>query len=130
MSITENSLLIISDHDYEPLLPLTEKYRTSAAEMLDEELGRAEIVPNYDFPVDVVSMNSSVTFLDLGAGEQSTVSLVYPMDADIEKMKISILSPVGTALIGLRVGGKIDWPLPGGSIKHLKVISVAQPEKL
>ncbi len=130
MSITENSLLIISDNDYVRLLPLTEKYKTSAAEMLDEELGRAEIVPNSDFPVDVVSMNSSVTFMDLATGGQSTVSLVYPMDADIEKMKISILSPVGTALIGLRVGGKIDWPLPGGNIKHLQVISVTQPEKI
>lgn len=130
MSITENGLLIISDHDYERLLPLTEKYKTSAAEMLDEELGRAEIVLDPDFPVDVVSMNSSVTFMDLGTGEQLTVSLVYPMDADIEKMKISILSPVGTALIGLRVGGKIDWPLPGGNIKHLQVISVIQPEKV
>lgn len=129
MTIAENDLLIISDHDYQRLLPLTEKYKTLAAEMLDHELGRAEILPNSDLPGDVVSMNSSVTFMDVGTGEQSTVDLVYPMEADIEKMKISILSPVGTALIGLRVGGRIDWPLPGGSIKHLEVISVTQPEK-
>jgi len=126
MSIAENNLLIISDYDYQRLLPLAEKYNTSAAEMLDDELGRAEIVA--DIPDDVVSMNSSVTFMDLDTGEKSTVSLVYPMDANIEQMKISILSPVGTALIGLRVGGKIDWPLPGGNIKHLQVITVSQPK--
>ena len=130
MSLTKSNSLVISEHDYKRLLPLTEKYKTSAAEMLDDELGRAEIVPNSDFPVDVVSMNSTVTFMDLDTGEQSTVSLVYPMDADIEKMKISILSPVGTALIGLGVGGKIDWPLPTGNIKHLEVVSVTQLEKL
>jgi regulator of nucleoside diphosphate kinase len=65
----------------------------------------------------------------LDTGEKSTVCLVYPLDANIEEMKISILSPVGMALIGLRVGGKIDWPLPGGNIKNLQVIAVSQPEK-
>jgi regulator of nucleoside diphosphate kinase len=60
MSIAENNLLIISDLDYQRLLPLVEKYNTPAAEMLDDELGRAEIVPEADIPDDVVSMNSSV----------------------------------------------------------------------
>jgi regulator of nucleoside diphosphate kinase len=129
MSIAENNLLIISDLDYQRLLPLVEKYNTSAAEMLDDELGRAEIVPEADIPDDVVSMNSYVTFIDADTGEKSTVCLVYPLEANIEEMKISILSPVGMALIGLRVGGKIDWPLPGGATKHLQVVAVSKPAK-
>lgn len=129
MSIAKKNALFISKHDYQSLLPLTEKYNTLAAETLDNELGRAEIVSDADLPENVVSMNSSVTFVDLDTGEESTVNLVYPMDANIEQMKISILSPVGTALIGLRVGGKIDWPLPSGKIRHLQVIAVIQAEK-
>ncbi len=129
MSIAKNNTLIISEHDYQRLLPLTEKYTSLAAEALEAELSRAEIVLDSDFPKDVVCMDSSVTFIDLDTRESSTVSLVFPADTNIEKMKISILSPVGTALIGLQVGGKIDWPLPGGKVRHLQVVAVTQTEK-
>ena len=129
MSIAKSNTLIISEHDYQRLLPLTEKYTSLAAEALDVELSRAEMVVNSDFPKDVVCMDSSVTFIDLDTREESTVSLVFPADTNIEKMKISILSPVGTALIGLQVGGKIDWPLPGGKVRHLQVVAVTQAEK-
>lgn len=128
MSIAKKSLFI-SERDYQRLLPLIEKYDNAAAEALDNELGRAKIVRNTELPDDVVAMDSRVTFIDLDTAEESTVDLVYPANADIEKMKISILSPVGTALIGLRVGGKIDWPLPNGKIRHLQVVAVIQAEK-
>lgn len=128
MSIAKKSLFI-SERDYQSLLPLIEKYDNAAAEALDNELGRAKIVRNTELPDDVVAMDSRVTFIDLDTAEESTVDLVYPANADIEKMKISILSPVGTALIGLRVGGKIDWPLPSGKIRHLQVVAVIQAEK-
>jgi regulator of nucleoside diphosphate kinase len=129
MSITRNHTLIISERDYQSLLPLTEKYTTPTAEALDDELGRAEIVRDIDFPEDVVAMDSFVVFLDLDTGEETELCLVYPGEANVEKMKISILSPVGTALMGLRVGGRIDWPLPGGKIRRLQVIAVKQSEK-
>lgn len=129
MSIAKKTLFI-SERDYQSLLPLIEKYDTPAAEALDNELGRAKIVRNTELPVDVVAMDSQVTFIDLDTAEESTVTLVYPANANIEKMKISILSPVGTALIGLRVGGKIDWPLPSGKIRHLQVVAVTQAEKI
>lgn len=130
MAIAESSALIISDHDYQRLLPLTEKYKTATAELLEDELGRAEVVSYANFPANVVAMNSCVTFLDMSSGEKSTVSLVYPQEANIDEMKISILSPIGSALIGLRVGGRIDWPLPAGAIKHLQVVAVVQAERL
>jgi regulator of nucleoside diphosphate kinase len=130
MVVEKSNMLIISERDYQRLLPLVEKYETSAASMLDDELGRAEIVRDAEFPDDVVAMNSSVTFIDLDTDEALTISLVYPANSDVEQMKISILSPVGSALIGLRVGGRIDWPLPNGKIRHLQVTAVIQPEKI
>ena len=129
MSIVKKTLFI-SERDYQSLLPLIEKCDTPAVEALDNELGRAKIVRNTELPVDVVAMDSRVTFIDLDTGEESTVTLVYPANVNIEQMRISILSPVGTALIGLRVGGKIDWPLPSGKIRHLQVVAVTQAEKI
>ena len=129
MVTLKNDMLIISVQDYERLLPLIEKNNTPASSMLDDELGRAEIVRDTELPEDVVIMNSSVTFIDLDSKEVLTISLVYPDNSNVEEMKISILSPVGSALIGLRVGGEIDWPLPNGKIRHLQVTAVIQPTK-
>lgn len=74
-------------------------------------------------------MGSVVSFTDLDSQEEKTISLVYPQNADVTAMKISILSPVGSALIGLRIGGNIDRPAPNGNVRRLKVIAVQQPAK-
>lgn len=119
----ENSL-IISQPDYLQLTKLIEQHDTPAAEALDIELSRADIVPDKDIPADAVAMGSQVTFVDLDSNEEKTISLVYPNEADVTQMKISVLSPVGSALIGLRIGGNIDWPVPLGKVRRLKVIGV------
>lgn len=129
MRVENETSIIISEHDYQSLLPLAENLRTPVAEALDAELGRAEIVKDRDLPKDVVSMNSVVTFIDKNSAEETTLQLVYPGEASVDEMKISILSPVGSALIGLKVGGEINWPLPQGKSRLLKVISVSQPDK-
>jgi regulator of nucleoside diphosphate kinase len=126
---TAKQALVISERDYKNLLLLIDKYDTPAAEALDDEISRAKIVSEASLPDNVVAMDSLVTFIDLDTAEESTVNLVYPESANIEQMKISVLTPVGTALIGLRVGGKIDWPLPNGKIRHLQVVAVTQAEK-
>jgi regulator of nucleoside diphosphate kinase len=123
MSVNHNSSIVISEYDYQHLLSLCEKANNAAAEALEEELGRADILS--EVSDDVVTMNSSVTFIDLDSGEETHISLVYPQDAKVEDMKISILTPVGTALIGLRVGGRIDWPTPGGKVRRLEVTAVS-----
>lgn len=128
MRALAESTLIISERDYQSLFPLAENLKTPFEEALDAELGRADIVPDKDLPTDVVTMNSVVTFLDLNSGEETTVSLVYPREASVDLMKISILSPVGSALIGLQIGGEINWPLPNGNRRLLRVINVIQPE--
>ena len=120
--------LVILEMDYQRLLKLIEQHDTAAADMLDVEISRADIVKAKDFPSNVVTMDSVVTFIDLDSNEEKTISLAYPADANVDEMKISILSPVGSALIGLRIGGKIDWPVQG-KIRRLKVVTVEQPER-
>lgn len=100
-----------------------------AADALESELASAVVVPPEEIPGDVVTMNSQVRFLDEATGHQREITLVYPKDADPAQGKISILAPVGAAVIGLSVGQSVDWPLPGDRIKRLKIVAVLyQPE--
>lgn len=128
MRAQKESLPIISKPDYLQLIKLIEQHESPAAEALDVELGRADIVQSTEVPTDAVAMGSTVTFIDLDSNEEKTIQLVYPNEADVTQMKISILSPVGSALIGLRIGGKIDWPVPLGKVRRLKVIAVQQSQ--
>ena len=81
---------------------------------LDGELRRARVVPRSNLPRDVVSMNSTVRLRDLETREEETYTLVYPADADIGENKLSVLAPVGTALLGYRTGDVVEWPVPAG----------------
>lgn len=116
--------LVLRKKDYEKICAILEAFRTEVAELLEEELERAEIVPDDELPPDVVSMNSEVRFIDTTSNHEFTVTLVYPDEADAGESKVSILAPVGAALIGLKVGQSIDWPLPSGKLKRIKVIEV------
>ncbi len=126
MSKKNPSALVISQRDYHQLLDLIEKHPSPAANALDEEISRANIVANNELPSDVVAMNSQVTFTDADSAKETTIQLVYPQHADVNQQKISILSPVGSALIGLGIGGTIEWPIPQGKTRRLKVVTVAQ----
>jgi regulator of nucleoside diphosphate kinase len=92
--------------------------------LLDEELARATIVPDDALPHDAVALDSQVVFCDLQSGERREVTLVVPSKADTEHHCISVLSPVGSALIGLHIGDTIDWPMPGGRVRRLQVLEV------
>ncbi len=94
-----------------------------AGRLLDE-LERAQIVRDADLPADVVGMGSEVVFRDESASRERRVTLVYPAEADIDAGRISILTPVGTGLIGLRVGQWIDWPIGDGVVHRLRIVSV------
>lgn len=96
---------------------------------LEGELARAIVVSRGEIPRDVVTMNSRVVFENETTGERREVTLVYPREADIDAGRISVLVPVGTALLGLRVGQSIDWELPSGEKHRYRVIDVPyQPE--
>lgn len=95
---------------------------------LEIELGRACIVPSEKIPHDVITMNSKVLIRDLDSGEEMTYTLVYPDNADLLEDKISVLAPVGTAILGYRTGDVLDWKVPGGVVR-LKVEKILyQPE--
>lgn len=98
-------------------------------EALEHELLRAEIVPPREIPDDVITMNSTVRLRDLDTQKELTYTLVFPSDADVAENKISVLAPIGTALIGYRVGDVITWEVPGG-LRKLRVEKIIyQPEK-
>jgi regulator of nucleoside diphosphate kinase len=81
------------------------------------ELRRARVFPLAQMPEDVVTMNSTVRVRDLETGEVDTYTLVYPHEADIEENKLSVLAPVGTALLGYRAGDVVEWPVPAGVVR-------------
>ncbi|MDF0642646.1 MAG: nucleoside diphosphate kinase regulator [Nitrospira sp.] len=95
---------------------------------LERELDRAHIVDSKAIPKDVVTMNSRVRFVDLYSGEERVCTVVFPSDANIEQDKISVLAPIGTALLGYRVGDTIEWRVPSGN-KQVKIEEILyQPE--
>lgn len=92
------------------------------------ELDRATIVAPEDIPPNVVTMNSTVVLRDVERSSDRTVSLVFPADADIDAGAISVLAPVGTAILGFKEGDIIDWPVPSG-LRRFRVEKVLyQPE--
>src|SRR5687768_76358 len=97
-------------------------------EELDEELDRAEIVKPEEIPTDVITMNSTFRLTNLDSGGEDVYTLVFPGKADSTTGKISILAPVGTAVLGYRVGDIVEWKVPPG-VKRLRVEEVVyQPE--
>lgn len=121
--------LLITDQDFHRLTALVSQIDGPQADALDEELSRADVVSHKEVPSDIVTMNSRVRFLDETTKQESEMTLVYPQDAKLEENRISILAPVGVALLGLKVGETIDWKMPNGSVKKLKVLHIEfQPE--
>ncbi len=97
-------------------------------EKLDEELDRADLVKPQEVPKDVITMNSTFRVRDLDKGEETVYTLVFPSEANSSKGKISILAPIGTAVIGYRAGDTIEWEVPAG-VKRFKVEEIVyQPE--
>ena len=131
---TQRPALLLSRVDVERIEDLLERpqYSGMNTAALREELERAELTEPVDMPVDVITMNSTALVKVVDDQQQTheyELTLVYPRDADGSGEKVSILAPVGSALLGLRVGSSIDWPMPGGRSARLHVLSIRyQPE--
>lgn len=130
----EERAIFITEYDLARLEELLDKVSAEESrdskhlKELEDELLRAEVVEPRDIPADVITMNSQVCLKDLDSGEELLYTLVFPGDARLEDNRISILAPVGTALLGYRVGDTIKWKVPGG-IRRLKVKKILyQPE--
>jgi len=125
--------LVVSSFDKQRLMRLLRSAETTSEdraelEDLTHEIERGVEVQPQDIPPDVVTMNSSVRVTDLEAGTSHTYTIVFPADADYEKGKISILAPLGTALLGYRIGDVVNWNMPGGT-RRLRIDElIYQPE--
>lgn len=98
----------------------------AALRNLRDELDRAVVIDPAAPPVDVVTMDSTVEFEDLSTSEVEEYTITFPDRSDVERKRISILAPIGTALLGCRVGDVVSWSTPGG-IRRLKVRRITTP---
>jgi regulator of nucleoside diphosphate kinase len=120
--------IIVTDADLERLTTVLYHHGDLVSEPLEAELHRATIVAQRDVPADIVTMNSEVVYEDAETGARRAVVLVYPKDADARSGRVSVLAPVGAALLGLRVGQEIVWRVVNGD-KRIRVVEIRyQPE--
>ncbi len=127
----ERRPIVISEPDARLLRGLLSS-RSSASrdqehlEELRSELERAQVLEPSKVSANVVTMNRRVRIVDLSSGHQQELTLVRPTEADVSARRISVLAPLGTALLGNREGDEVEWLMPGG-IRRLRIDSV-QPE--
>ena len=101
---------------------------SNEAEKLLSELSKAEIVSSEKIDKDVVTMNSEVKLFFENTQKEQSFKIVYPQDANLKENKISIFSPIATALIGYKIGDEIEWIVPGGMTKIKIIDLIYQPE--
>lgn len=116
--------LILCDRDYSRLMALR------PGPVLRAELDRAIVVPLESIAEDVVRIGSCVTYRDHKTGHCLEIEIVLPEEVDSKQGRVSVLAPVGAALLGLRPGQMIEWAFPDGSTRSLTVISVVQNQSL
>ncbi len=126
--------ILLTDADIDRLYDALESAEGPArpplgARRVFAELERAQVVPPSQIPADVATMNARVRYRDLDTGNEREVTLCYPADADPRSGRLSVLSPIGAALLGLRVGQRIRWAVPSGDSVGLELLAVPyQPE--
>ncbi|HHG3560420.1 TPA: nucleoside diphosphate kinase regulator [Vibrio parahaemolyticus] len=129
--MSENNSIYISRLDMNRITALLDKMPNIAAELveLEAELDRATVLEPEEMPSNVVTMNSTVEFKFSGEERTMTKTLVYPSELKSSD-DISIFAPVGSALIGLSVGQKLDWPMPNKQVKTIEIVDITyQPER-
>ncbi len=131
MTTQRKPRITLTAQDHEKLSILAraaENTMPDVAAVLTEELDRAHVLAKGRHPEHTVCMGCEVEFRDDTTGKVQTVTLVYPDEADISKGKISVLTPIGTALIGLRAGHSITWETRTGDLRTLTVLQVREPQ--
>lgn len=129
-----NKAIQITQFDFDRLKKLlweaqSSTYRKSEyLKDLNTELNRAEIVQPWEIPADTITMNSTACLEDVETGEEEIYTLVFPENSDPKQGRISILAPIGTAMLGYKVGDTFEWKVPDGTRKlRIKKI-LFQPE--
>lgn len=131
-AITARPPIVVTEPDYDKLIRFVERQSNAMPRIvrfLEQELDRAELVPAQEVPCDVVTMNSRLLFRMTENALSRAVTLVYPAEADLMAGRMSILTPAGVALLGLRAGQSMSWEDRVGETKTLTVQHVLfQPE--
>lgn len=122
-SATQLPPIAVTTTDFDRLRALSQA-STAAAAFLAREIERARLIEPEAAGDRLVTMNSRVRYRDDVTGQERVVTLVYPGDADIDAGRISVLTPVGAALIGLSAGQSIEWEQPSGGLRSLTVLGV------
>lgn len=126
--------IYITEHDAARLRALIASAREFGHEeekylkQLELEINRSLIVKPKEIPSDIITMNSEIHLIDLETNEETVYKLVFPDAADPAQGRISILAPIGTALLGYQVGDIIDWEVPAGNVKFKIERITYQPE--
>ncbi|CAA0079090.1 Regulator of nucleoside diphosphate kinase [Zhongshania aliphaticivorans] len=120
--------IFVKQSDFQVLSEFLKRNRSEAALDLQSEIDRADIVADSDYKNDFVCIDSTVTFIDLDSSAQTRVMLVMPWQANVTQLKISVLSPIGCALLGLQQGSEIEWPLLNGKVRRLSVLGIEIPD--
>src|SRR5690349_11985585 len=114
--------IFLTDKDYERLHQVVKVQRRSSGpivvEALSRELKRASVVPYQEIPQNIVTMHSRVRLKDIKSPSEMEITIVYPHQADILSRKVSVLAPVGTAILGCQVGEVVKWPVAKGNLSY------------
>lgn len=120
--------IFVSTIDFDRLTAMLEDLPSAELVRLGRlaaELDRAELLAPQDMPPDVVTMHSTVRFSIGEVGDDLRLTLVYPDEVQGRVDRISVFAPVGSALLGLPAGGRIDWPRPGGGMQTITIRDVS-----
>ncbi|HEX7010087.1 MAG TPA: nucleoside diphosphate kinase regulator [Phycisphaeraceae bacterium] len=126
--------VVVTSEDLNQLRELIRQYREARSEehqylmALERKLSQAEVVEPGQVPPDLVTMNSTLQVRVDGSRRNQNWTIVYPQDADMDENRISVLAPLGTALLGHRAGDTVEWDVPAGRRRYQIVKIVHQPE--
>lgn len=124
--------IIVNRRDYVKLMQILQRpgryFGDHNLKNLEAELTGALLLEPEKIPADVITMNTRVRFIDMNESDEFDYTIVYPADADIEQGRLSVLAPIGTALLGYRVGDVVSWRVPAGMKKFRIEEILYQPE--
>ena len=129
-TVMNNRIIYITEADMKRLRPLIEGVKNSRDDLrsLQAELEHARVVTPADVPPDVITMNSKARLRDLDTGEEMIFTLAFPGNASIDQDRISVVAPIGTAMLGHRVGDEFEWEVPAGFVRLQVEEVLYQPE--
>jgi regulator of nucleoside diphosphate kinase len=128
MIVDNTDDVVVKRSDYKRIVQLMMNSSLDIRDGLENEMARAIVYNDDVYPKDAVCLGSIVEFVDVTTKAEGRVTVVLPDDANVKEMKVSVLSPLGAALIGLRKNTTINWIMPGSRVAEIKVVNITHPE--